>query len=204
MIVPVRSVCVYCGSNPGGRPEYAQGAVELARAIVGRGARVVYGGARVGMMGALADAALDAGGEVVGVIPDHLVGAEVAHGGLSELHVVRSMHERKALMAELSDGFVAPPGGIGTLEEFAEVATWSKLGIHAKPTGLLNVLGYYDRLLGFLDHAVSERFLRDEHRRMVISEPRPDALLDAMDRWVPPTGARWLDSDGRAYDPGRP
>lgn len=198
----MRSICVFCGSNPGRRPEYLEGAELLAREIVARGVRVVYGGARVGMMGALADSALAAGGEVVGVIPEHLLGAELAHPGLSELHVVGTMHERKALMAELSDGFVAPPGGIGTLEEFAEVTTWSKLGLHAKPTGLLNVLGYYDRFLDFLDHAVGERFMRDEHRRIVLCETSPDALLDEMERWTPPSGARWLDADGRPYEPG--
>ncbi len=203
MICAVRSVAVFCGSNPGRRPEYADGAVALALALVAREVRVVYGGARVGMMGMLADAALAAGGEVVGVIPRQLLDAELAHPGLSELHVVGSMHERKALMAELSDGFVAPPGGIGTLEEFAEVTTWSKLGLHAKPTGLLNVLGYYDRLLGFLDHAVDERFLRDEHRGIVLTDAHPDPLLDAMERWTPPVGARWIDAGGRAYDPER-
>ena len=154
----MRSVCVFCGSNPGRRPEYLAGAADLGRILAARGIRVVYGGAHVGLMGALADAVLAAGGEIVGVIPGLLVDAEVAHPGLSELRVTGSMHERKALMAELADGFIALPGGIGTLEEFAEIVTWAQLGLHAKPTGLLNLLGYYDGLLGFLDHAVAERF----------------------------------------------
>ena len=155
----LRSVCVFCGSNPGRRPEYQAAAAALGRLLAGRGIRVVYGGAHVGTMGALADAVLAAGGEITGVIPAQLVAAEVAHPGLADLRVVGSMHERKATMASLADGFIALPGGIGTLEEFAEVVTWSQLGLHAKPTGLLNVLGYYDDLLRFLDHAVAERFL---------------------------------------------
>jgi len=159
--------------------------------------RVVYGGARVGMMGALADAALAQGGEVVGVIPAHLVGDEVAHSGLTELHVVESMHERKALMAELSDGFIAVPGGLGTLEELAEVVTWSKLGLHVKPTGLLDVLGYYAHLLAFLDHATQERFLTPEQREIVVTRTEPAPLLDAMAQWSPPRLARWIDADGR-------
>ena len=160
----MRSVCVFCGSNPGRRPEYLAGAADLGRVLAARGIRVVYGGAHVGLMGALADAVLAAGGEIVGVIPGLLVDAEVAHPGLSDLRVTGSMHERKALMAELSDGFIALPGGLGTLEEFAEIVTWAQLGLHGKPTGLLNLLGYYDGLLGFLDHATAERFVRPDHR----------------------------------------
>ena len=160
----MRSVCVFCGSNPGRRPEYLAGAADLGRVLAARGIRVVYGGAHVGLMGALADAVLAAGGEIVGVIPGLLVDAEVAHPGLSDLRVTGSMHERKALMADLSDGFIALPGGLGTLEEFAEIVTWAQLGLHAKPTGLLNLLGYYDGLLGFLDHATAERFVRPDHR----------------------------------------
>jgi uncharacterized protein (TIGR00730 family) len=196
----MRAICVFCGSNPGRRPEYLAGAAGLARLLAGRGIRIVYGGAHVGAMGALADAALAAGGEVVGVIPRHLVEAEVAHEGLSKLHVVSSMHERKALMAQLADAFIALPGGLGTLEEFAEVTTWSQLGLHAKPTGLLNVLGYYDDLLRFLDHAVAERFIRPGHRDLVLSQPEPAALLTALERWQAPAGHKWMDADGN--DPG--
>ncbi|MCU1492955.1 MAG: hypothetical protein JWO62_719 [Acidimicrobiaceae bacterium] len=192
----MRSICVFCGSNPGRRPEYSESAVALARALVERGTRIVFGGARVGTMGVLADAALELGGDVIGVIPRQLLDAEVAHTGVTELRVVDSMHERKALMAELSDGFIAVPGGLGTLEEFAEMTTWSKLGLHVKPTGLLNVLGYYDYLLRFLDHAVAERFMRQEHRDIVLSDSDVETLLSAMANWKPPTVARWIDADG--------
>jgi uncharacterized protein (TIGR00730 family) len=145
-------------------------------------------------MGALADAAMRAGGEVIGVIPQALVDAEVAHGGLSELRVVASMHERKAVMAELADGFIALPGGLGTLEELAEVTTWAQLGLHAKPIGLLDPLGYFDLLMGFLDHAVDERFLRPEHRALLLREPAVEPLLHAMAAWTPPTVAKWLNT----------
>ena len=191
----VRTICVFCGSNAGARPEYLSAVDDLARGLAGRGLRVVYGGAAVGAMGALADAAMRAGGEVIGVIPQALVDAEVAHGGLSELRVVDSMHERKAVMAELADGFIALPGGLGTLEELAEVTTWAQLGLHAKPIGLLDPLGYFDLLMGFLDHAVEERFLRPEHRALLLREPAVDPLLHAMAAWTPPTVAKWL-SDG--------
>ncbi|HCU97445.1 MAG TPA: TIGR00730 family Rossman fold protein [Actinobacteria bacterium] len=192
----MRAVCVFCGSNPGRRPEYLAGAAGLARLLAGRGIGIVYGGAHVGTMGALADAALAAGGEVTGVIPRHLVEAEVAHEGLSKLHVVSSMHDRKALMAQLSDAFIALPGGLGTLEEFAEVTTWSQLGLHAKPTGLLNLLGYFDDLLRFLDHGVAERFIRPTHRDLVICQPEPAALLAALEEWQAPAGHKWMDADG--------
>ncbi|MBO0776352.1 MAG: TIGR00730 family Rossman fold protein [Actinobacteria bacterium] len=192
----MRAICVFCGSSPGRRPEYLAATADLGRLLARRGITVVYGGAQVGAMGALADAALAAGGEVVGVIPRHLVAAEVAHDGLSTLHVVASMHERKALMGRLSDGFIALPGGMGTLEEFAEVTTWSQLGLHTKPTGLLNVLGYFDRLLAFLDHAAAERFLRPEDRRRVLARPDAPALLAAMDSWEPPGTHKWMDANG--------
>jgi uncharacterized protein (TIGR00730 family) len=177
----LRSVCVYCGSSPGASPLYAQATVELARALARRGVRVVYGGASVGLMGTLADAALDAGGEVVGVIPRSLVDREIAHPRLTELRVVASMHERKALMVELADAFVALPGGIGTLEELIEVYTWNQLGLHAKPLGLLNVSGYFDGLAGFLDHAVQEGFLPVAQRAVLVSEAEPEALLAALE-----------------------
>ncbi len=199
----MRSVCVFCGSNPGRRPEYPAGAAALGRLLAGRGIRVVYGGAHVGTMGALADAVLAAGGEITGVIPAALVDAEVAHSGLADLRVVGSMHERKATMAALADGFIALPGGMGTLEEFAEVVTWSQLGLHAKPTGLLNLLGYFDGLLGFLDHAVAERFLRPAHREMILADATPEGLLAAMARWRPEPGApvKWMDANGADIHP---
>ena len=201
----LESVCVFCGSNPGRRPGYMAGAADLGRILAARGTRVVYGGAHVGLMGALADAVLAAGGEIIGVIPGLLVDAEVAHPGLSELRVTGSMHERKALMAELADGFIALPGGIGTLEEFAEIVTWAQLGLHAKPTALLNVLGYYDELLRFLDHATEERFVRPVYREQILARPSAAELLAAMDGWTAPprTPAKWIDADGSDIVPGR-
>jgi uncharacterized protein (TIGR00730 family) len=177
----MKSVCVYCGSNPGSDPVYAEAAQELARTLAERGLRVVYGGAHVGLMGLIADTALAAGAEVVGVIPKVLVEWEVAHTGLTELHVVDDMHERKAKMAELADAFVALPGGIGTLEELVEIYTWSYLGIHDKPFAVLNTAGYYDGITAFLDHAVGQGFLRPEVRERLLVAPDPEALLAA---WV--------------------
>ena len=199
----MRSVCVFCGSNPGRPPQYLAGAASLGRDLARRGIRTVYGGAHVGTMGALADAALAAGGEVIGVIPGHLVAAEVAHQGLTDLRVVASMHERKALMADLADGFIALPGGLGTLEEFAEVTTWTQLGLHAKPTGLLNLLGFYDHLLSFFDHVTAERFMRPEHRDLVIARSDPAELLAAMDQWTPPASHKWIAADGSDLKLGR-
>ncbi len=192
------------GSNPGRRPEYADAVRGLAAALVERGLTIVYGGAAVGAMGVLADAALAAGGEVVGVIPRPLVAAEVAHAGLADLRVVETMHERKAAMVELADGFVALPGGLGTLDELAEVATWAQLGLHAKPIGLLDPMGYFDLLMRFLDHAVDERFLRAEHRALILRAAAPGRLLDAMAAWTPPAAAKWVEADGAPLDPGRP
>ena len=186
---------MFSGSSPGARPEYAAAAIALGTELAGRGLRVVYGGAGVGLMAKVADAALAAGGEVIGVIPQRLVDSEIAHRGLRELRVTSSMHERKATMAELSDGFVALPGGLGTLDEFAEVLTWSQLGLHSKPCGLLDVGGYYGLLLAFFDHAVAERFVRAEHRAMVLADTAPGRLLDAMQRWSPPAVGKWLDRD---------
>ena len=201
----MRSVCVFCGSNPGRRPEYLMGAADLGRTLVSRGLRVVYGGAHVGTMGALADAVLAAGGEIVGVIPALLVDAEVAHPGLTELRIVDGMHERKATMAALADGFITLPGGLGTLEEFAEIVTWAQLGLHAKPTGLLNLLGYYDDLLTFLDHATYERFVRPDHREQILARPSAGELLAAMGGWTAPprAPAKWIDAHGSDISPGR-
>jgi uncharacterized protein (TIGR00730 family) len=188
----LRSLCVYCGSNFGADPAFADGARELAHALAEREIRLVYGGSAAGLMGTLADTTLEAGGTVVGVIPQALVDREIAHRGLSDLRVVGSMHERKALMAELSDGFVALPGGIGTLEELIEVYTWSQLGLHAKPLGALNVNGYYDALAGLLDHMVQAGFLRAEHRAVLAVEPAVGALLDRLENAVAPTVTKWL------------
>jgi uncharacterized protein (TIGR00730 family) len=173
----MKSVCVFCGSRPGNGAVYAEAAKALARELVRRGLHLVYGGGNVGLMGIVADAVLDAGGEVVGVIPQMLVSKEIAHAGLTRLHVVGSMHERKALMAELSDAFVALPGGFGTLEEFCEIVTWSQLGLHPKPCGLLNVNGYYDSLLAFLDESVREGFVRDQHRDLVLVGRTPEEVF---------------------------
>ena len=183
---------MFSGSSPGGHPDYAAATASLGRALAEAGIGVVYGGASVGLMGVVADAALAAGGEVVGVIPQALVDHEIAHPGLSELHVVGSMHERKALMADLSDGFVALPGGTGTLDELFEVFTWGQLGLHAKPLGLLDVRGYYAQLVAFLDHAVQERFVAAEHRDMLVVADGPAALLEAFSRWRAPVRSKWL------------
>jgi uncharacterized protein (TIGR00730 family) len=189
----LQRLCVYAGSNPGSRPDYAEAAAALARAMAARGIGLVYGGGKVGLMGVLADTILAEGGEAIGVIPQALVDREVGHGGLTELRVVASMHERKALMAELSGGFVAVPGGIGTLEELIEVFTWSQLGIHAKPCGVLDAIGFYSGLSGFLDHMVGEGFLRSQHRATLLSAPDPDTLLDRLEAWEPVRVSKWLD-----------
>jgi uncharacterized protein (TIGR00730 family) len=189
----MRRLCVFSGSSPGGHPDYTRAAEELGRTLADQDIGLVYGGAQVGLMGAIADAALDAGGEVLGVIPQALVDREIAHPGLSELHVVGSMHERKAQMADLADGFIALPGGMGTLEELFEVYTWTQLGLHAKPLGLFDVRGYYAQLASFLDHAVAERFVTVEHREMLIVESRAAALLEAFRRWRPPVRTKWID-----------
>jgi uncharacterized protein (TIGR00730 family) len=190
----VKRVCVFAGSSVGGRPAYAEGARRLAEALVERGVGIVYGGGSVGLMGALADAALAAGGEVIGVIPGPLARRELAHSGLTRMHVVASMHERKALMASLVDGFIALPGGLGTFEETLEALTWSQLGIHRKPIGLLNLERYFDGLRRFLEHAAAEGFVRGEFLRLVLFADAPQALLDAIDSWRPPDIPRpWLD-----------
>ena len=189
----MQRLCVFTGSSPGGHPDYARAAGELGRTLAGHGIGLVYGGASVGLMGVVADAALGAGGEVVGVIPQTLVDREIAHPGVSDLRVVGSMHERKALMAELADGFIALPGGMGTLEELFEVYTWTQLGLYAKPLGLLDARGYYARLVAFLDHAVAEGFVTPESREMLAVEDRAEAMIEAFRRWRPPARAKWLD-----------
>jgi uncharacterized protein (TIGR00730 family) len=186
-------ICVYAGSNPGNDPAYRGAAEGLGRILAERGTGLVFGGGRTGLMGALADGCLAAGGEVIGVIPSFLVDREVGHSGATELRVVGSMHERKTLMAELSDGFVALPGGIGTLEEMFEMWTWSQLGQHRKPCGLLNVKGFYDALIAFLDGVVDEGFLRPEHRRTLLVGGGAVELLDAFAAYEPPGGGKWLE-----------
>ena len=189
----IARICVYCGSRPGSRPEYLEAAVTLGRLFAERGIGLVYGGASVGMMGAVADAVLKGGGEVTGVIPEALVRRELAHDHLTELRVVSSMHERKALMAELSDAMIALPGGFGTFEELFETITWSQLGIHRKAVGVLNVSGFYDGLLALVEHAIAEGFAPPEHRALILDAAEPAALLDAVVSFVPPPPVRkWL------------
>ncbi|MBK4998567.1 TIGR00730 family Rossman fold protein [Pseudomonas sp. S31] len=191
--MPVRSVCVFCGASIGANPAYRDAAVALGQAIARRGLTLVYGGGAVGLMGTVADAAMAAGGEVVGIIPQSLMDAEIGHKGLTRLEVVDGMHARKARMAELSDAFIALPGGLGTLEELFEVWTWGQLGYHAKPLGLLDVNGFYEKLGGFLDHIVEEGFVRPPHRAMLLLEQQADALLDGMDSFVAPVAPKWVD-----------
>ncbi len=192
----MKRICVFCGSSLGARPAYLEAARRLGEVLARRGVGLVYGGASVGLMGIVADAALAAGGEAIGVIPGALQQKEIAHGRLTKLHVVGSMHERKAKMAELSDGFVALPGGLGTLEEFAEVLTWAQLGLHRKPCGLLDVGGYYRPLIAFFDHAVAERFVRPEHRAMVLVEEDPGTLVDRLARYEAPAVPKWIGKKG--------
>jgi len=191
----VKRVCVYSGSSAGARPEYTTAAERLASALVGRGIDVVFGGGNVGLMKVVADTALAQGGRAIGVIPEALMAREIGHLDLTELHIVASMHERKAMMEELSDGFIALPGGFGTIEEIVEMATWSQLGLHTKPFGLLDVAGFYEHLAAFFDHAVAEGFIRPQHREMLIVSDDPDALLDAFAVYEPPTVRKWIDRD---------
>lgn len=188
----MKRICVFCGSSPGLRPEYGAAARALGRVMVERGVGLVYGGGRVGLMGIVADTVMAEGGAAIGVIPEALLRREVGHHGLTELRVVGSMHERKQLMADLADGFIAMPGGYGTFEEFCEVITWSQLGIHPKPCGLLNVLGYYDALLAMFDHGVNECFIRTHHRAMVLEDTDPARLIESMHAFVPPTAEKWI------------
>ena len=187
-----RRICVFCGSSFGSRPEYRQAAAEVGALLARKGGGLVYGGSNAGLMGVVADTVLAGGGDVIGVIPDALVAKEVAHRGLADLRVVGSMHERKALMAELSSAFLALPGGFGTLEEFIEAVTWSQLGLHRKPCGVLNVRGYYDSLLALLDHAVEEQLLRPENRALVLTETEPEILIDKLLGPQPPYVDKWI------------
>lgn len=187
----MRRICVYCGSNFGARPVYAEAARELGGELSRRGLELVYGGACRGLMGLLADAVLAGDGKAIGIIPQKLVDLEVAHRGLTDLRIVKSMHERKALMIELADAFIALPGGLGTLEEFCEVVTWTQLGLHQKPHGLLNIAGYYDPLLTFLDHAMVERFVSPQHRQTIIAETKPLPLLDRLADYQPASSEKW-------------
>ena len=194
----MKRVCVFCGSKTGKRPAYAEAARGLATAIVRRGLGMVYGAGQIGLMGILADAALRAGGEVVGVIPQALVDKELAHSGLTQMHIVGSMHERKARMADLSDAFIALPGAYGTADEFFEILTWAQLGLHAKPTGLLNVEGFFDPLFAWLDHAVMESFLRRKHRQLILQSSDADSLLDMLLHAQPaPISPKWIDDEER-------
>lgn len=189
----LRSICVFCGASPGANPIYREAAEALGQHIAERGMRLIYGGGAVGLMGVVADATLNAGGEVIGIIPQSLERAEIGHRGLTHLEVVDTMHTRKARMAELADAFIALPGGLGTLEELFEVWTWGQLGYHAKPLGLLEVNGFYGRLGAFLDHLVEERFVRPAHREMLQIADSPNALIDALSAWQPTVAPKWVD-----------
>jgi uncharacterized protein (TIGR00730 family) len=189
----LRSLCVYCGSSTGALPLYAEAARSLAQEMSSRNIALVYGGGRIGLMGVLADEMLRLGGTVTGVIPEQLMAREVGHTGLTQLHVVKDMHERKALMAELSDGFIAMPGGMGTLEELFEALTWSQLGLHRKPVGLLNVGGFYDGLIAFIGNLMSQGFLASEHAALLLNETQPQALLHRFQHHLPSIPSDALD-----------
>jgi hypothetical protein len=191
----MKRVCVFCGANNGMRTVYSEAAKAMGLALIRRSIGLVYGGGHVGLMGVIADIVKKEGGEVIGVIPEALVAKEVAYAELKDLRVVGSMHERKALMAELSDAFIALPGGYGTLEEYFEVLTWAQLGFHQKPCGILNVQGFYDPLLSLLDHTLTEGFLRPVHRSLVLVEEEPERLLDMLISYQPPILDKWIDRD---------
>lgn len=193
----MKRICVFCGSSSGARPAYLEAARNLGQALVRRNIGLVYGGGSVGLMGAVADAVLLAGGEVTGIIPESLMGKEVDHRSLTELRVVASMHERKAMMADLSDAFIALPGGFGTFEEFCEVLTWSQLGLHQKACGMLNIEGYYDRMLALFDHAVDEGFVRPPHRSLVVEATDPDMMLDLLENYQAPKLEKWINREER-------
>ena len=190
-------LCVFCGSNTGARLSYRAAAEQFGRLLAEHQIELVYGGGNIGLMGVLADVMLALGGRVIGIIPESLMAKEVGHRGVTELRIVSSMHERKALMSDLSDGFVALPGGFGTFEEFCEVVTWSQLGLQSKPCGLLNVEGYFNHLLGMFDHAVREGFLREENRRLVLDDEDPGRLLEKMAVFKPTLVGKWIERDER-------
>jgi uncharacterized protein (TIGR00730 family) len=191
----IRRICVFCGSNQGNDARFAETATAAGRLLAERRIGLVYGGGNIGLMGRVADAALDAGGEVIGVIPHALALKEVAHDGLNELHVVDTMHERKAMMADLSDAFLALPGGLGTLEEIFETVTWAQLGIHTKPCGFLNIAGYYDRLIAFLDHCVQCGMIQPRYRQMILVDEEIGSLLAGMVAYESPAVERWVTRD---------
>lgn len=191
----IKNICVYCGSSPGKNPAYSKAAKNLGKALCERGIGLVYGGAAIGVMGAVANAVLEAGGQAIGVIPKSLAVKEVAHERLSELHVVASMHDRKAMMAELSDGFIALPGGWGTLEEIFEILTWAQLGFHENPCGLLNVDGYYDNLIGFLENSFQQQFVNELCRPMLMTANDPAVLLDQFAGYRAPKVRKWVGED---------
>lgn len=197
MMRAINRLCVFCGSSPGNDPAYAEAARTMGGTLAAAGIELVYGGSAIGLMGAVADAALTAGGRVIGVLPQALRDRELAHRGLSELHIVGSMHERKALMARLSDGFIAMPGGIGTFEELFEVWTWAQLGDHDKPCSLLNVGGFYDGLIAFLDSVVAKQFLKPANREMLLIADHPAALLDKLRRYDAPVVHKWIGREQR-------
>lgn len=189
----MKRICVFCGSSSGTNPAYLEAAKRLGEVIAVRGIGLVYGGARCGLMGAVANSAVESGGEVIGVIPEALIEKEVAHVGVSDLRIVGSMHERKMMMSDLADGFIALPGGMGTLEEFCEILTWAQLGLHRKPCGLLNVEDYYHHLISFFDHAVSQRFIRPEHRSLVVIGEEPQQLVERLESYEMPSVSKWID-----------
>ncbi len=189
----LRSICIFCGSSAGTRPVYARAAQSVGQSLAQRGIDLVYGGGKVGLMGIVADACLREGGRAVGVMPRVLVEKEIAHCGLTKLHVVESMHERKALMADLAGAFIALPGGYGTWEEFCEVLTWSQLGLHRKACAVLNVNGYYDPLLTMADRGVAEGFVRQEHREILLADTDPVRLLERLNNYVVPVVDKWID-----------
>ena len=191
----INTICIYCGSSSGRHEKYDSAANALAEALVSRNIKLVYGGTDIGLMGVVANQVLNLGGEVIGVIPKALALKEVAHKHLTQLHITESMHERKMMMAELSDGFIALPGGIGTLEELFEIWTWAQLGFHNKPCGLLNINGYYDSLIGFLDHVLAEQFVKKEHHAMLLVETNPNTLLDRYSNYQPPAIRHWVSKD---------
>jgi len=198
MIAPtLRSVCVFTGSSLGTSPHYEAAAERLGQCLAARRLTLVYGGATVGLMGTIADAALAGGGSVTGVLPRKLMDLEIGHTGLTQLHVVETMHERKTMMADASDAFIALPGGLGTLEETFEVWTWSQLGVHAKPVGFLNVNGFFDRMLAFLDHAVDEGFIKPRHRDFICVSEDPETLLDALAATDTSYEPKWIDTPAR-------